>query len=181
MSDDKDQFERWIDEGVRRYVAAEPPLGMEARVLAELGQQQQRRGLWRPWMIAVPVAALLALVIGLSLQEKTRPQPVAPQVSKAGPVSPAQPAPKPEVAVRVPQRHAHPVVQAAARAPRPQTFPAAAPPSQQEMLLARLAGDRAAAQTVAASTARTSENIVISRVTIDPIEIPLLPGPNPGE
>lgn len=181
MSEGKDQFERWIDEGVRRYVAAEPPLGMAARVLAEMEHRQQRRDWWRPWMIAVPVAAVLAIGIGLSLQEKTRPQPVAPQVSTAAQVSHAPAVASPQVATHVPEHRAHMAAQVAARVSRPERFPAPAPPSEQERLLARMAQDGAAAQAVAAGTAKTSENIVISRVTIDPVEIPLLPGPNQGE
>src|SRR5512143_2209072 len=90
MSDGKDQFDRWIDEGVQRYVAAEPPLGMEGRVLARL--EPQRRRWWRPWMITVPVAALLALVIGLAVQNNagTPPKPVVGWSEKgSGPAKPA--------------------------------------------------------------------------------------------
>lgn len=180
MSEGKDQFERWIDEGVRRYVAAEPPLGMEARVLAELEQRRQRRGWWRPWMIAVPAAAVLAVAIGLSLQQKTRPQPVAPHISTAAPVNSAQAGSPPQVLSRVPQQH-RPAARVTASTPRPEKFPAPSAPSEQEMLLARLAGNSVAVRTVAASAAKTSEAIEISRVQIDPVEIPLLPGPNQGE
>ena len=179
MSDDKDQFERWIDEGVQRYVAGEPPLGMEARVLAELRQRQPRRW-WRPWMIAAPVAAVLAVAIGLSLQPKTTPQRSVPQVSTAAPARPARPAP-PRVVSRAAQPRRPAAARVAASAPSPDTFPAPSQPSEQEMLLARLARNRMAVQAVAANAAKTPENIEISRVEIDPVEIPLLPGPNPGE
>ncbi len=181
MSEGKDQFERWIDEGVRHYVAAEPPLGMEARVLAELAQRRPQRVWWRPWLIAAPLAAVLVIVIGLSLQPKTRPQPAAPRTSTATPVGPARPAPPPQVVSGVPQYHRPAAAPVMARAPRPEKFPAPSPPSEQEMALARLARSSVAVRTVAANPAHTSENIEISRVQIDPVEIPLLPGPNQGE
>ncbi len=195
MSDGKDELERWIDEGVRCYVAAEPPLGMERRVLVALEERQPLRRWWRRWMIAVPVAALLAIVVGFSLRPKTRPQPAtAPQVAVNVPAAP----PKPSVDAggkSMPQLKAHvarPVTRrksggdaptgAANRMSNPQQFPSPVPATEQERLLARLVQDRAAAQTVAAAkAAERQEELVISRITITPIEIPLLPAPNPGE
>lgn len=179
MPDDKDQFERWIDEGARRYVAAEPPLGMEARVLARLEERQRRRVGWRPWMFAIPVAAVLLVAAGLSLREKTRPQPAAPQVSTAAPQT-AAPAPPIRIPTAAPRQPASRAAKAVARAQKPQQFPSPEPPSQQERLLARLAQDRAAT-TVVAGTAKAQENVVISRITIAPVEIPLLPATQQGE
>ncbi len=197
MSDDKNELERWIEDGVRRYVEAEPPLGMTERVLTQLEERRSPRRWWRPWMIAAAVAALLAMVVGLSLQPKTRPQPAAPpQVAKTDTGTPPQPSiglgaqSSPQVEAHLAQR------QAPARArrlpredaltgvssgvSRPQQFPSPVAATEQERLLSRLVQDRAAARTVAAKAAETQE-IVISRIAIAPVEIPLLPDPNPGE
>lgn len=188
MPEDKDKLDRWIDEGVQRYVEAEPPLGMEGRVLARL--EPQRRTWWRPWMIAVPLAALLAVVIGLAVQNKAGAPP-KPAVGSPQPSVVSKQAPS-DVA-RVPQQHGRPapkrIVGGDARqgvseivaAPRPETFPVPAPASEQEMLLARLAQNQTAAHTVAARMAQKEEEIVISGITIKPVEIPLLPGPHQGE
>ena len=189
MADDNQELERWIREGVQRYVEAEPPLGLEGRVLAKL-DERQRRSWWRPWMIAVPVAAVLAVVIGLSVQEKTPPPAAPAQVAQAGP-SPAQPAaPRVEVTKPAPERRrptgaaarsrrdALTGVSTRKRAGRPESFPAPEPASEQERLLAKMARDRAAAEAAADESAQSSE-IVISRVAIAPLEIPLLPGANP--
>ncbi len=181
MSDGKDQFERWIDEGVRRYVAVEPPLGMESRVLAELEQHRQRRGWWRSWMIAIPAAAVLAVAVGLSLQEKTMPQRAVPQVSTAIPARPVPPVPPPRIVSRAPQPTRAVVARVATSASGREKFPTRSQPSEQEVLLARLARNSIAMRTVAAHVAKTPENIEISRVQIDPVEIPLLPGTIPGE
>jgi hypothetical protein len=70
-------------------------------------------------------------------------------------------------------------VQVSARAPKLEKFPAPEPASQQETLLARLAQNLAAVQTVAARETESAGQIIISRITIDPIEIQPLPGPDP--
>ncbi len=181
MLDGKDQFERWIEEGVRHYVGAEPPLGLEARVLAEVQQRQRQRSWWQSWTIALPAAAVLVIAIGLSVQQKTRPQSVVRQVSTAGPPAPVQPVPPSQIVSRVARPSRPAAVRVSASAPRPETFPATSQPSEQEMALARLARNSAALRTVAANAARGPENIEISRVQIDPVEISLLPGGNPGE
>lgn len=182
MSERNDELERLIDEGLQRYVAAEPRLGMENHVLAALEEQRQHRPGWRrPWLVAVPTAAVLAIVIGLSLQQKTQPQQPAAQRASSAPAVPSLGQVPPQVAVRAPERPARPraAVQGSVRAPRLEKFPAPEPLSPQEVQLARLAQNRAAVQTVALREAGPTQDIVLSWITIDPIEIQFLPGPNP--
>ncbi|MBZ5645687.1 MAG: hypothetical protein LAN37_00520 [Acidobacteriia bacterium] len=176
-----DEFDRLIDEGLRRYAGAEPPLGLEIRVIAALQAKQRQRRWWtQPWLVAVPTAAVLAMVIGLSLANRTKPQPPAPQRASTTPVIPA-PQPEPQVVAHAPERQAtrRTAVQVSARAPNLEKFPAPEPVSQQETLLARLAQNLAAVQTVAARETESAGQIIISRITIDPIEIQPLPGPDP--
>lgn len=187
MLESKDELERLIDEELRRYVAVEPPLGMQSRVLAAL--EDQRRGpRWRAlWLVAVPAAVMLAIVIGLSLQPKSvSPQNASQNASRNGrpePVVPAFSAMPPQIAVRTPERRARPrtVAQVARSDSRLGIFPSPAPPSQQELLLARLARNHALTQTVATRVTESTQPIVISWITIDPVEIKPLSGPDPQQ
>jgi len=178
-----DDLKRLIDEGVQRYAGAEPPLGLESRVIAALQAKQRQRRWWtRPWLIAIPAAAILAMVIGLSLEKRTEPQPSAPQKASTGPlVSEPPPQTQPQVAVRTPAPHvARPAaVQVSAQAPKLERFPAPEPASQQETLLARLVHVRMPPEAAAAAEPEAPQDVVVSQISIRPIEIQPLPDPNP--
>jgi hypothetical protein len=151
---DKDQnpfTERWLDVALREYGEAEPRPGLENRVLANLHTEQARLILrpwyWRPGVAAVMVAVF---VIGALLLGR-RPDATRTTISNRpsialGNTEPERPivsAVRPHVALKQPGRSrpgghtAH-----SSSVPRLEQFPAPAPLSKQEEMLARYVRER---------------------------------------
>jgi|GEM_PF-3515435 len=135
------QLDSLLDSALAQYGAAEPLHGMERRVLGRLREEPARRA-W--WMWGGAVAAVLAAVVVAVLLARPAEQKaarVATAEKQPEVVAPQAVAPKQKAVMAA--QHGD---QAAKRPetlvasddlPRGAVFPTPAPPSEQEMLLAR--------------------------------------------
>ncbi len=181
------EFDRLVDEGVRRYMDAEPSLGLENRVLAAL-EEKRRPDWWRRWwMIGVPAMATLALVIGIAMRRK--PATPAPVVTKASTPAPATTAPTATQAASVQRDHtARPNLrpritprQVLVKETRPQQFPSPVAPTEQEQILAQLARRGRAPVAVAEVQPPPAKDVNVPLIEISELQIKPLPDPNNGQ
>ncbi len=177
------EFDRLIDEGARRYVDAEPSLGLENRVLAAL--EEKRRPVWwqRWWVIAVPALAALALVIGLALTRK--PEPSAPVVAQnptpaTAAIPPLAPgvttSPREPVRTTVrPRAIARPMV---VKEARPQQFPSPVAVTEQEKILAQLLRQGHTPVVIAEKHPAPGKDVPPELMEISAVQVQPLPDPN---
>jgi hypothetical protein len=138
MPDDR-ELNNFIDSALSTY--AEPRDGLQARILANLSVSPTRRSRL-PWIIALPIAACLLLLLMLSPRHN-RTEPV--QQAKRNPASQTQSVPQDSIAqaTQVPAHHRQPrvpVAHATHKAPAPappklDVFPTPHPISSQEQAL----------------------------------------------
>jgi hypothetical protein len=148
---DKDSLDDWLDKALQQYGNADPRIGLESRILANLEAAGRRRvllGNSYGWLLAG--ASAVALLIGIWLgtwhrampATKTEPtQQIAEDFGKQiGPkiTSPAQPR---HTGRKLPPRRQTVAARDAelARGPRLDHFPSSRSPSEQEVLLTRYA------------------------------------------
>jgi hypothetical protein len=97
QDDPERKIDAWLDEALARYSTAEPPPGLERRVLESLRAQKQRllrRG-WKAWAPALATAAAVIVVTVVVLRNHDFP----PGRTVTTEIAPAQaPAPPPETA-----------------------------------------------------------------------------------
>ncbi len=190
--EDKDPLDRLIDEGVREFVNAEPPLGMDQRVIAAV-EQKRHRAWWRsPWLIAAPALAALLLVIGLALRGKGTDQVL--NVARTSTQQPPQSASNASdgVSREAPPRSIAKAGDAAsqaqnvrcsnailtAAASKPPRFPSPAPLSDQEKMLVRMAAQNAPPATVAVVQPLPPYEVSVDLIQISAIQVQSLPDPN---
>jgi hypothetical protein len=145
-ADERDRFiERWLDEALAGYSEPEPRAGFEGRILARLAAAKVERVPAWPRLVWVPLAcaATLALVVGFSVRHRWERPSAKPPVVAATSVGPIQEHVAASVPansrqkITVPRRTVTPgAVVAKASEPRQPRFPAPAPPSEQERLIA---------------------------------------------
>jgi hypothetical protein len=147
---DRDRFDDWLDKALRQYGNAEPRIGLENRIFANM----EGRGKHTPfrysyaWLLAGATAGalLIGLWLGIWHRPLEAPQKVAGQQTAGNigtqPVIKIIPAARPEKRVaQLPPRKKGDGVGAVklAGVPRLKQFPSPRPLSQQELLLARYA------------------------------------------
>lgn len=188
MANEND-LDRIIDEGARLYADAQPPLGLEGRVLSALADKQQQKAWWRgPWLIAVPALAALVIMIALWATRNTAPS-HTPQVAKAQPpaqatagsqLSPRESALTPRSAERRPPRQtgstARPGVTQAAG--KPAQFPSPSAASDQERALAQILARGKKPVAVAEADASPAKEPAVELVQISAVQVQSLPDPN---
>jgi hypothetical protein len=142
--DNNQAAETWLDDRLKQYGEAEPRPGLENRVLANLHAEQARLSL-RPWWWR-PVAAAVTIVTlaigGFLLRRRpagvTISNPGAVAVGNREPERPVAPAVRPHTEPKRPDRSqpGSPIAHSSS-VPRLEQFPAPAPLSEQEEMLAR--------------------------------------------
>ncbi|WP_058186068.1 hypothetical protein [Terracidiphilus gabretensis] len=173
MPDDR-ELDHLLDTALSTY--AEPREGLEARVLANLSARPTRR--WLPWIIALPIAACLLLLLTL-YPRHDRTEPV--RQAQHNPTPQMQPTPQSSTAqaalepVRPPQPRtsiAHATRTAPAPLPKLDVFPTPQPLSSQERALIRYVAhipepDRRA---LAAAEDQPIAPLAIAAIQIHPLE-----------
>jgi hypothetical protein len=120
----KSELDRILDDGLGSYCGAEPRVGLERRVLAQVRSSGRRRALWLGWA-AVAAAAVLLLAVALrSPHEPPRPAPVVAQM-------PAAELKKSVAPVPVAARHVT-AKRRGATLPKKDVFPSVVPPLTRE-------------------------------------------------
>jgi hypothetical protein len=148
----RDELDRWIDDGLAEYAAAEPLAGIEERVLQRVRSAKRARRWW--WML-VPVAAVVA-----ALAMRTTPVvPPPPVVASVFPPAPRVVAPAPPVR-RVVKRTAP------GGPPKRNVFPTISPLTAEERLLVQLA--RTYPEQLSAAP---MDEIAIKPIEIAPLDI----------
>ena len=151
-TEDNDQSaERWLDDALKQYGEAEPRRGLENRVLANLQAERERLTL-RPWWWRPSAAAVtIAVLMGGALLLKRKPDVTAVTISNPPPVTAGKSEPERPIASRV---GSHSPIKGRVRpepnrnvaqpfsVPRLEQFPAPAPLSKQEEMLARYVRER---------------------------------------
>jgi hypothetical protein len=142
-----DRIDQWLDSALSQYAKAEPRHGFEDRILANLAAERRRIALacrwW--WLVAVPAMAVLVCVVGWAIHQQLRDSKVSPvasyhsnqdQTGNRNPQVPSSPhstdLPPQHAAKNASRRHG-----IAKQGPKLEQFPAPAPLSEQEKLLAR--------------------------------------------
>jgi len=185
--DDKDNLDRIIDEGVRQYMDAEPPLGLENRVLAALEQKRTQPAWWqRRWLIAVPALAALVLVVAIGFQfswvDVWPTQNVAKKVVQPPPtVTPPPVVPAVVAKSTAPNRPARAVKVAMTPLPTPQQFPSPTAASEQERILAQLIRQGRTPVAVAENHPAPGKDVPAELVQISAVQVQPLPDPNNGQ
>jgi hypothetical protein len=144
-TEDNDQAdETWLDAAMKQYGEAEPRPGLENRVLATLHAEQARLSS-RPWRWR-PAAAAVTIVVLTVAGFLLRRRPAGVTISNQAAVAIGTREPEPPVASAV-RPHTEPKHSARSRlgshiahpssVPRLEQFPAPAPLSEQEEMLAR--------------------------------------------
>lgn len=190
-----------LDASLAQYGRTEPRVGLEGRVLRRMEEAQQTRSLgwfggWR-WAVAgACVVVLVSTAALLSLRDRSaRPNRAQEPAEKQSTTATTKVAPPQAVvsaaqvtglvvpsANRAPRfNRVRPDVAAVAAVPRLAVFPAPAPLSNQEILLARTA---ATANPVMLEALARASQAPVQDLEIAPIKIEPLPGseetPNPG-
>ena len=143
------EVERWLDAALTQYAKAEPRAGLEGRVLAGLRAERSRlasrRRRW--WGAVAAVAAMAAIAVAVWVGQATRartPAGVGAAAIRRNDVTPDRPAvhsvPQPPAGHVAKNASRRPPIQRVTRTPevaRLEQFPAPAPLSEQEKLLAR--------------------------------------------
>jgi hypothetical protein len=144
------QLEGLLDSALAQYGAVEPLHGMEERVLRRLHAGRTENASRRLWVWGGVVAALAAVVLAVvvlapkadrkpvPLTAHKQPEVVVPAPHEAAKQAVAkQSAPKQRAMPVVAQPPQHDAVTATGSLPRRAVFPTPAPPTEQEVLLAR--------------------------------------------
>lgn len=160
-----DELDLAIDRALSAYSEAEPLAGLEGRVLhrVRVANVRRRRTMWVGLAAAAVAAGLLVTVL-----VQPRPMPVVTEVAR---VAPAPSVPKPGAQThtarpRVSKRH----VAHVRRLPKQETFPAAAPLTQDERALLAFAARHAAEVTSAfREIDRSGEPLDIAPIEIPPL------------
>jgi len=185
---EREKFDCWLDTALRARVEAEPRMGIEARVLAKLATEPPRQTFsWMTLVLAaaVVVAVSAALIVTYSNEQKQRIAKVVPPdvrtVHHSG-------APHLQASSTVPdrERSSKNVARRIARTRAPErsraadhehglpslaTFPAPAPPTQQERMLAELArGANAKDLANFPETLVPLNDVEISSLRVDPLD-----------
>lgn len=143
--------ENWLDAALKQYSEAEPRPGLENRVLANLHAERARLTLSPRWWRPAAAVVTIAIFTGGALLLSRRPDVTGGTISNQAPLAlgnreherPVAAAVKPRIAVkqlvrRQPESHSpH-----ASSEPRLEQFPAPAPLSDQEVMLARYVRER---------------------------------------
>jgi hypothetical protein len=181
-----------LEASLARYRAAEPPVGLEARLLAKLraaGQTAPRLS-WGWLAVGSVLAASLVAAIGLYLVRPGKEPRPAREIAATSRdqkklVSPAPIAKSPRTWVAEPRHTRGPALGLAPRlevAPLlPEQFPTPRPLSEQETLLLRFVKE-APQPALMALPAETQPvvDLQVRGLTIPPLEINQLPNPFPG-
>jgi hypothetical protein len=153
MADGKqDELDRSLDAALAKYAAAEPRVGIESRVLANLRIERKRltKPTWWRWSAIAALAAVMVVVLALASRSDNRFHPVVadhlpirtPSVEQPGPQVAAKtgannvhpPASSPAIR-QVTHRSRHKVVEPGN--PKLDQFPSRQQLSEQELALAR--------------------------------------------
>jgi hypothetical protein len=144
--DNNPAADRWLDSALKQYGEAEPRPGLENRVLANLHAQRELLTLRPWWWGPVTAAVTIAVLVGGSLLLKRKPDVTVVTSSNQPHVTAGKSEPERPVASRVGSRTA---IKARVRpepnrnvaqpfsVPRLEQFPAPAPLTEQEEMLAR--------------------------------------------
>ncbi len=175
--------ERWLDAALsaRMGAQAEPQQGLEERILARLAAEPKRNPVltWRLAFAAVAAAVLISAALLLmrtgapekpSSARTSRPQPNPEQIATV----------QPQVVPRRPERvNRRRLIVAARRSnargqkevmPKLVTFPAPAPETDQERMLARLAARREAFELASESPDAGIKDLQVKELAVEPME-----------
>ncbi len=195
--DDQSFYDELLGSALRHYSRSEPQIGLEQRVLCRLEAAQPARHRkwfwdWR-WMSAGAAAvAAIAISVGLAVRPAPEKQPVGATLENnleavlpSGPraAAPQHVAPaKPILRAAAPRRmHPPAVTSRAARvaepAPKLAVFPTPAPPTRQELLLARVAAEHPELLKQLASFPReAAKPLEVPKLEVAPLQIAPLDG-----
>jgi hypothetical protein len=151
-NEDNDQSaERWLDAALKQYGEAEPRRGLENRVLAHLQAERERLTLRTWWWRPVAAAVTIAVLVGGALLLERKPDVTTVTISNQPPVTAGKSEPARPIASRA---GSHTAIKGRVRpepnrnvaqpfsVPRLEQFPAPAPLSEQEEMLARYVRER---------------------------------------
>ena len=161
--DSNSSGERWLDAALRQYGEAEPRPGLESRILANLQAEQARSAMRAWWWRPVAAFAMVVVLAAGTLFVRRKPDVPATAIATQPSVATGDTQTEPPVASSI-RRHA--VLKSPVRAPvskhishpssvpRLEQFPAPAPLSEQEEMLAQYVREhRREATTVARARA----------------------------
>lgn len=152
-------MDEWVDRALSTYVPAEPPLGLERRILAHARAPRRKMA---PWLAAAAVISTVCGIIALRPFAAIPDLPPAPLSLPAGARVPeARSLPQKSVVHRRPRRAVLPKL---AVFPKPETAPEA------EVMLARLALDPAVGKALLSQP----ELAEPEPIRIEPLSIKLL-------
>ena len=146
---DRDRLDDWLDKALRQYGNAEPRIGLESRILANMEGAGKRAVFGRPygWLFAAASAAVLLIAIWFGIWDRPLPatkkesaQQIAGDFGKK--IGPSIPATGPRHTVKkLPPRKQTNLARdfELPRGPRLDQFPSARPLSEQEVLLTNYA------------------------------------------
>jgi hypothetical protein len=140
----KNRLDQWLDGALQQYGNAEPRVGLECRILANLESAAQDRSSSPGWWWVFATAALMACMaaavwIGIDLHHATKKTAATANPANVGASMKRSQSAPPQVAA-VPhhvKRHFMPPSLEAAKEPRLEQFPSARPLSEQEQMLSR--------------------------------------------
>jgi hypothetical protein len=162
--DNNPSADKWLDSALKQYGEAEPRPGLENRILANLQAERERLTLRSWWWKPVAAAMTIAVLMGGALLLKRKPDVTAVTVSSHSPVTTGKSDPEkrgiPAVAPRTALKgrsRSGPHIARPHSEPRLEQFPAPAPLSEQEEMLARYVRER---QQEAAMVARTRAELL---------------------
>ena len=143
---DRDHLDEWLDKALQQYGNAEPRLGLESRILANMEAARESGVFGRPfgWLFAAAslAAVLIAIWLGIWHRPLAVPQRVAGQQAAANAVPPSGvqtiPAARPRHRGMQRRRQVNGASTVElAGGPKLEQFPSPRPLSEQEILLAR--------------------------------------------
>jgi len=171
-SNGRDQLDGALDDALAGYSVAEPPAGLEGRVLHRIRAAEAPRRRLAGWALAFAAAALVLVTI--VMRAPRNPAPHSRNIARAQIPSPARPAAKVEEP-RVAREHHRGRIAAKRVAPVPkqEQFPAPAPLTAEEQALRSfIERHTAEAQQVFAQLQkRSNEPIQIEPIQIAPLKI----------
>ena len=193
-SDQQKNFDHWLDSALQARANAEPRMGLEERVLAQLASESQRRFVF--WPVMAAIAAVIAIAVAIALlypNQRERAlahattEPANVSAVKSAPVQASSMTKTPAVSKAGNSQsirgehasccdfaHVSAVRNAEVHLPKLGSFPAPRPETQQERLLAQLA-DQLVTRKEFSEVARLSvdsppKDLSIQELNVEPLE-----------
>ena len=183
MKFEDNEFDGLLNETLKEVAKAEPRMGLEGRVFANIRSDgREEKTVWWKW--AAVAAMVILIVLGLAVRRGTKSDVVAVRPAKAVPETPKAVTPQPNVASqdvasasdsakRIKRREgskARPVQKVESETAKV-SFPAPAPMNDQEKALVMLAQNHPQVLRSVAIDSDSDEPLAIPKLKIDPIKV----------